>query len=122
MRPRSVHGARRLISAGLLVPAILFFHPAAGSTEARTDQPSVQRSASTDTAKPPSRASATRSAHSAVPCVHVVRLGESLTRIASRYHVARQAIASANRLGSVKAVKAGDRLAIPANTSAASAN
>jgi len=52
-----------LISAGLLVPAILFFHPAAGSTEARTDQPSVQRSASTDTAKPPSRASATRSAH-----------------------------------------------------------
>jgi murein DD-endopeptidase MepM/ murein hydrolase activator NlpD len=45
-------------------------------------------------------------------CVHVARAGESVAKVAARYHVTRQAVLAENRLaGGV--VKAGQRLAIP---------
>jgi murein DD-endopeptidase MepM/ murein hydrolase activator NlpD len=45
-------------------------------------------------------------------CVHVVRAGESLGRVAARYRVTRQSVLAENRLrGNV--IKAGQRLAIP---------
>jgi murein DD-endopeptidase MepM/ murein hydrolase activator NlpD len=45
-------------------------------------------------------------------CVHVARAGESVAKVAARYHVTRQAVLAENRLpGGV--VKAGQRLSIP---------
>jgi murein DD-endopeptidase MepM/ murein hydrolase activator NlpD len=45
-------------------------------------------------------------------CVHVVRAGESVGRVATRYRVTRQALLAENRLQGTS-VKAGQRLAIP---------
>ena len=45
-------------------------------------------------------------------CVHVVRAGESVGRVAARYRVTRQAMMAENRLPG-SAIKAGLRLTIP---------
>jgi murein DD-endopeptidase MepM/ murein hydrolase activator NlpD len=59
-----------------------------------------------------SRRPSTRTNASDHPCVHVVRAGESVGRVAARYRVTRQAVLTENRLsGSV--IKAGQRLSIP---------
>ena len=47
------------------------------------------------------------------PVVHIVRWGENLTGIASRYGTTIQVIAQANQIGNVNRIYAGQRLVIP---------
>src|SRR5439155_9049478 len=46
-------------------------------------------------------------------CLHVVRRGESIGRIAARYGTTRHALITANHLGRREALRAGQRLAVP---------
>ncbi|MEO5800225.1 MAG: LysM peptidoglycan-binding domain-containing protein [Gemmatimonadales bacterium] len=55
----------------------------------------------------------TRASTSAVSRTHVVRKGETLTGIASRYGVSVASLASANGVGKSKGVRAGQKLKIP---------
>lgn len=52
-------------------------------------------------------------AHHAESCVHVVRRGESLSRIAAHYGTTRPALATANRLAHSATLRAGQRLEVP---------
>ena len=137
-RPRA--GARRLIAAALLLPGFLISHPLDSDADASpgtVSTPSVARKADAPTrmaagnvatkpAKPPPHAAKSgerKAARGKSPrahvstvaedrCVHVVRAGESVGRVAARYRVTRHAVLTENRL-SGGAVKAGQRLAIP---------
>jgi len=46
-------------------------------------------------------------------CVHVVRRGESLSRIATQHHITCQSIVTTNHLAKPDALRAGQRLQIP---------
>jgi LysM repeat protein len=46
-------------------------------------------------------------------CVHVVRGGDTVGRVAAQYHVTRQALASSNDLGSAGILKTGQRISVP---------
>jgi lipoprotein NlpD len=52
-------------------------------------------------------------AHKPLVCVHTVRSGESLSRIALHYRVARGSLISANGLANPSALRTGQRLAVP---------
>ncbi len=47
-------------------------------------------------------------------CVHVVRRGDTLARVAARYRVSRQTISEENKLGDSSGLRAGQPLSIPA--------
>ena len=130
-------GARRLIGAGLLLPGLLLTHPlntAATSADkvppnrvtAKDVQP-PKAPAKTAVAKgqppkggpakiPPRKGKAGPSA--ARPsaderCAHIVRSGETLTRVATQYQVSRQSLIASNRLGAAGALRAGQRISVP---------
>jgi len=104
-------GARWLIGMGLLVPAMLLIEPAGVHAESRSAKIQPKRT----TPKTPSeaRAYAVPAAHREERCVHVVRRGDSLGRIGSRYQVTRRAIIAGNDLGNAGGVKIGQRVSIP---------
>jgi lipoprotein NlpD len=109
-RPRG----RRVIGLGLLLPGLLLASPGLDYAQAAaakhalrkaaTKQPSVERKVRPGTKKiqMPRR-----------NLVHVVRPGETLSRIAVHYGVNRQAIITANRLTRSERLRRGQRLSIP---------
>jgi murein DD-endopeptidase MepM/ murein hydrolase activator NlpD len=102
-------GERRLIALGLVMPWLVLGTPGNGLAETRQpDKPASKPAASARPA--PSRAAQTPSAGA---CVHVVRRGESVSRIAQRYRVTRSAIAAANHLVNPDALRAGQKIQIP---------
>jgi len=109
-RPR----ARRLIGAGLLLPSLLLIHPPGSGAEGKPAKPAPKRSASKDLATSKmQRAANAPPRGSPERCVHTVRRGESLSRIAVQYRVTRQGIIATNHLVSPDALKVGQRLTIP---------
>jgi murein DD-endopeptidase MepM/ murein hydrolase activator NlpD len=78
----------------------------------------ILSSAPTRPASAAAKASHSDAAHTARPkavsCVHTVKRGESLSRIAARYHVTRQSIVAANQLGKTETLYAGQHLQITA--------
>jgi murein DD-endopeptidase MepM/ murein hydrolase activator NlpD len=99
---------RGLIGLALLLPSLVFAHPAVSASDAKPATSSPRRAV----AKPP-KDDVKSVAATADRCVHVMRRGESLSRIAARHHVARQSIITANHLASPGALRVGQRLQIP---------
>ena len=113
MRP-----VRRAIGLGLLVPGLLLAHPGAADAEPRT----VSSPAKKAPAKPD--ASADRAARRGGGArqqtdrplgetVHVVRAGDSISRVARRYGVTRKALIDANKLMRPEQLRLGQRLVVP---------
>jgi len=121
--------ARRLVGPGLLLPALLvpaFVAPApiAHAQSNKSPKPhatvlpkasSTQRTAITSTTPAPSRSGAgpRSSAPKPAGCTHTVRSGESLSRIATQYHVTRAAVIRANDLANPGALRIRQRLTVP---------
>jgi LysM repeat protein len=47
------------------------------------------------------------------PCVHVVRSGDTVGRVAGQYHAPRQGIITGNQLGAAGTLKVGQRISVP---------
>ena len=107
--------ARRAIGVSLLVPGlVLVLPPGAPAAEAPAKAPSKipEKQPGAKAKTPPRRAEAAPDA-SGEPCVHVVRNGESVSRIAVLHRVPRQRIIDANRLTRPEALRVGQRLSVP---------
>jgi LysM repeat protein len=103
-----------IIRFALLLPSLVLTHPADSAADAKTATSSTKRAA-VKTHKNDVKSVAAPAGR----CVHMVRRGESLSRIAARHHVARQSIIMANHLANPGALRAGQRLRIPGCTGAA---
>jgi murein DD-endopeptidase MepM/ murein hydrolase activator NlpD len=105
-------GRRRAIGLSLLLPGLLLAHPGAADAKARPTVPAPRK------ASPKAHPLAERKAHGeAKPAavgktVHVVRSGDTLSRIAARYGVARKALIDANKLARPQ-LRVGQRLLVP---------
>ncbi len=101
--------ARRVIGFGLLLPGLLLIHPSGAAAESKPARPSSKR------AVPKERtADAKISATARHPdrCVHMVRRGDSLSRIAAQRRVTRQSIVTGNHLANPDTLRVGQRLEI----------
>jgi lipoprotein NlpD len=101
--------ARRVIGVGLLLPGLLLV-PHGGHAADPPSKPAAKRP---DPKGHPGERGATPAPESAKPCVHLVRSGDSVSRLATRYRVPRQRIIDANRLARPEALRIGHRLNIP---------
>ena len=132
-------GARRLIGAGLLLPGLLLSHPLGSAAQAQGEKALPKRAAPKEqppktpsTKKSPANVQPTRTQTTKTPvgkkgksatstarpspdgqCVHVVRAGDSVARVAAQYRVGRQSILTSNHLASASMLKVGQRLAVP---------
>jgi len=79
-----------------------------------TAQVSPPRTAGPTTAKPSRQDMVHASGPKVMSCTHTVKRGESLSRIAARYHVSRQSIVAANHLGKTETLRAGQHLQVTA--------
>lgn len=103
-------GARRAIGLGLLVPGLVLASPPdAGAAEVPAKPPEKQPSAKATT---PARRAGAPAASPGEPCVHVVRPGESVSRIALLYRVPRQRLIDTNRLARPETLRVGQRLIV----------
>src|SRR5687768_13787406 len=93
--------ARRMFGLGLLV--FVAHLPAASSGPGSVEAPP----------SPPPPAEASTPASVTQHCFYVVRAGESLGRIASRYGTTRRQLVTTNRLAGPDALRVGQRLEIP---------
>jgi murein DD-endopeptidase MepM/ murein hydrolase activator NlpD len=101
--------ARRVIGVGLLLPGLLFV-PHGGHAADSPSKPAVKRP---DPKGHSAERGPTPAPESAKPCVHLVRSGDSVSRLATRYRVPRQRIIDTNRLARPEALRVGQRLTIP---------
>ena len=112
---------RRAIGLALLLPVLPLTHPGAADADGGTRTSPVRKSA------PKMEASATRKVlsraddgpshrsmgHTGGQTVHVVRAGESVSRIAARYRVTRKSLIDANKLARPEQLRVGQRLVVP---------
>ena len=107
--------ARRALGVGLLVPGLMLVPPPgafAAEAPVRTPAKRPEKPPNVKPKTPPRHPTAPAGTRSE-PCVHVVRNGESVSRIALLYHVPRQRIIDANRLARPEALRVGQRLTVP---------
>ena len=123
---------RRLVGPGLLIPALLVpalvapaAHSQAQSKPAKphaTSMPkatTAQKAAITSTKPAPSTSTAAKphgpkaTTTAPAPCIHTVRGGDSVSRIAARYRATRAAVIGANNLANPGMLRLGQRLAVP---------
>jgi murein DD-endopeptidase MepM/ murein hydrolase activator NlpD len=108
----------------VLLAVILAVSAAASDAQAQPAKPRAAISQQTVPAphgapakpKRPKAATVARPAATPKPpvCTHIVRSGESISRIAVRYRVTRAALISANQLMNPHALRSGQRLSVPA--------
>lgn len=103
--------ARRAIGLSLLVPGLVLVAPLSARAADAPAKPAEKQSGA-KTKTPPRRAAAPAESP-AEPCTHVVRSGESVSRVAVLYRVPRQRIIDANRLARPEALRVGQRLTVP---------
>jgi murein DD-endopeptidase MepM/ murein hydrolase activator NlpD len=114
-----------MIGLGLLVPGLLLTHPGAADADSRTSTSPARKTA------PKTEASAARKVMSRADAgashrnlghtggqtgghtVHVVRPGDSISRIAARYRVTRKSLIDANKLARPERLRSGQRLVVP---------
>lgn len=112
---------RRAISLGLLLPGLLLTHPGAADADSHTatsparkttskTEASVDRKARSRVDSGPSRRVLGRTGGQTV---HVVRAGDSVSRIAARYGVTRKSLIDANKLARPEQLRIGQRLVVP---------
>ena len=97
-----------IIRFALLLPSLVLTHPAGSAADTKLATSSPKRAA-----VKAHKGDVKSVAAPADRCVHVVRRGESLSRIAARHHVARQSIITSNHLTSPGALRVGQRLQVP---------
>jgi murein DD-endopeptidase MepM/ murein hydrolase activator NlpD len=98
--------ARQLIPLALLFLALPSVTRSEVSAEPALAKASVRRvSAKAD--------NAAKRARTSPPCLHVVRRGESVSRIAAEHRVTRQSVITGNHLANGQALHAGQRLRVP---------
>ncbi|HEV8436980.1 MAG TPA: M23 family metallopeptidase [Methylomirabilota bacterium] len=96
-----------MIGLGVLLPSLLLAHPLVSSADGKPTRSSAKRLA------PTHRKDVTNAAaRGSERCVHVVRRGESLSRIAAQHRVTRQSIVAANGLAQPGALRVGQSLEI----------
>jgi murein DD-endopeptidase MepM/ murein hydrolase activator NlpD len=102
-----------MVGLGLLLPALLLHHPPALAAEAIPKAP-AKKPAPKSSPRPSHRHETKAEARAeSNPCVHVVRSGDSVSRLAVRYGVRTQALIDANRSARPEALRLGQRLSIP---------
>jgi murein DD-endopeptidase MepM/ murein hydrolase activator NlpD len=99
-----VRAARRAVGVGLLLPGLLVTQASASSEDGRAFGAPEKKVAASRTA---------RSTPSSGACVHAVRRGDTLSRLATRYRVTRASIIAANHLSAPDALRVGQHLQIP---------
>jgi len=107
-RPR----CRQAIGVGLLLPGLLLAHAGAVNAGSRPAAPTPKKSptksrpAAERRARPDEKPAVGRT-------VHVVRAGDTLSRIAQKYSVSRKALLDANKLARPEQLKLGQRIMVP---------
>jgi len=107
--PRS----RRAIGLGLLLPGLLLIHPGATDAKAPPAAPAPKK------ASPKTHPLAERKVRgepkpaTVGQTVHVVRSGDTVSRIAARYGIGRKALIDANKLTRPERLRVGQRLLVP---------
>jgi murein DD-endopeptidase MepM/ murein hydrolase activator NlpD len=118
---------RRAIGLGLLLPGLLLTHPGAADADSRTatsparkttskTEASVDRKARSRVNAGPNRRIVARTGGQTV---HVVRAGDSVSRIAAHYGVTRKSLIDANKLARPEQLRIGQRLVVPGTGGAA---
>ena len=102
--------APKALGVGLLVPSLLLVGTSGWGADGKVTQPIHKRSTS---GKAQRVAAKPQTSPPPDPCTHVVRRGDSMSRLATRYHVTRQSIVTANHLAGPNAIKIGQQLQIP---------
>ena len=121
MRPAR---GRRAIGLGLLLLGLLLTHAAADADSRAATAPAMKTTSKTDAsidrkvsgrlkAGPTGRVSGHAGGQSGSEAVHIVRAGDSVSRIATRYRVARKSLIDANRLARPEHLRIGQRLIVP---------
>jgi murein DD-endopeptidase MepM/ murein hydrolase activator NlpD len=113
---------RRAIGVGLLVPGLLLSHHGTADAQSRAvTSPSKKAAPKTPASaerpadrKPKSRVDSGPAHHTVGHTVHVVRSGDSLSRIASHYRVTRKSLIDTNRLQHPEKLRLGQRIVVPA--------
>jgi len=97
---------------GLLLPGLLLAHPGSADAVSRPAAPAPKKS------PPKTQPAAERRARAVEKpatgrTVHVVRTGDTLSRIAQKYGVTRKALLDANKLAHPEHLKRGQRIVVP---------
>jgi len=95
---------------GLILPGLVLTQ-ASGASDDGKSLGAPHRATATSAARSKRARSVAQAPSNA--CAHVVRRGETLSKIAGRYHVRRAAIIEANHLPAQNALRAGQRLQLP---------
>jgi murein DD-endopeptidase MepM/ murein hydrolase activator NlpD len=112
---------RRAIGLGLLLPGLLLAHPGAAGADSRRSPSPVKKTAPRTEASAAhrvlSRANAKPSRRvlrqAGGQTIHVVRSGDSMSRIAAHYRVRRKSLIGANKPARLGHLRVGRRLVVP---------
>ncbi len=112
---RSTHPrARRVLRPGLLAPILLVPVLLVPASVSHAQSKPAKPQASQKAAPAAKAATGAKAAEpTPAPCTHTVRNGDSVSRIAHRYHVTRVSVISANRLANPNALRLGQKLHVP---------
>jgi len=104
---------RRAIGVGLLLPGLLLAHLGAADAKAHQAAPAPKKAS--PKAHPPAERKARVEVKTAAvgQTVHVVRSGDTVSRVAARYGIARRALIDANKLARPEQLRVGQRLLVP---------
>jgi murein DD-endopeptidase MepM/ murein hydrolase activator NlpD len=107
----------RAIGFGLLLPGLLVTHPVAADADSRTATSPARKTTSkpevSGDRKTRNRVDAGSSRRPTDQTVHVVRAGDSLSRIAAYYGVTRKSLIDANKLARPDQLRVGQRVVVP---------
>jgi len=108
---------RRAIGIGLLLPGLLLAQPCLGHGESRASKPPTRKIAPKSQqgerkGRPQPKAQAPHKTPRATT-IHVVRHGDTVSRLAVHYGIRRHAIIAANHLSRPEQLRLGQRLSIP---------
>jgi len=108
---------RRAIGIGLLLPGLLLAQPCLGHGESRASKPPTRKIAPKSQqgerkGRPQPKAQAPHKTPRTTT-IHVVRHGDTVSRLAVHYGIRRQAIIAANHLSRPEQLRLGQRLSIP---------
>ena len=105
---------RRAISLGLLLPGLLLTHSGVADADSRTaTSPARKTTSKTETSVDRKVRSRVEAGASRSQTVHVVRAGDSVSRIAAHYRVTRKSLIDANKLARPEQLRIGQRLVVP---------
>ena len=111
---------RRVVGLGLLLPGLLLTHPGAAHAETRAAPPARKPAHRSEHVakrpvekRPTGRSETAAPRHAVAQTVHVVRAGDSVSRVAARYRVTRKSLIDANRLEHPERLRVGQRLVVP---------